>query len=1179
MTCTSCGAGVPDGARFCPSCGQTLVERPDERRIATVLFADLVGFTTFSEASDPEHVKNLVDGCFDRLAADVTAFGGRVDKIVGDALVALFGAPVAHEDDPERAVRAALALQDSMAAFCADHGVSVQLRIGVNTGEVLVGRLRAGDDYTAMGDVVNIASRLQAAAEPATVLVGSDTYDATRTVIRYEPAGTLALRGREQPMTTWSAREVLTRPGRRLVRGDTPLVGREAELAVLREAVVGARTRRRALLLLLLGEAGVGKTRLASEIPRCEEAVPATVLVGQCVPYGESNVWLPMGDAVRDLLDLDAVDGDADLEHELAQRLGEVLGLSPDDDETTRVATGLMSLIGGSDVSTDVDPGRARDEAVRSVQVLLEALTEASLVVLVLSDLHWADDVILELVDLLLTRLRDRPFVLLATARPELGERWTPSTRHEANVMHLDPLDADATTLLIRSHLGSETPDAVIELLLERSGGNPFFIEELAALAAESNVATTGRAPHGGPEERIRAMPATLRGLVAARLDALDVDTREVLEDCAVVGPTGPVRLIEALGKARGETDVERRLHELARRDLLTADNFEYSFRSEMIREIGYGTLTKAERARRHAAVAEWTEREGSIRENETDRLEQLALHYGTAAALARELGGFDELPADLYDRAILAHETAARHAERSESWPRAEGHFDAAIALSEDATDVDRLLGRARARVERHRLDEARADIDRAIELADASHDPSVRIRALLVRGLFEHRGGDRDASVASYDEAIQLARAQGNEQAIADGLRGRGLSLMFGGDLDGAEEAIGPALEIFRAIDDHRGEAWALQNLAWIAFYRGQPALADERLEAAIETFAEIRDWGGLDWALGLLAWVRFNQGRLGEAEELAQHILTDSADTGDLWALGMMGVLLAQVALWTGHPPRAIDASIEAQQRFEVLDDAYGVLQSMIPRARALACLGRLDEARSAIEAMAKAASTTASVVPTLPLILTLSIGGHLGDAAWLDRARPSGAEAAAEGIGISAEEQQMAGALLMLQRGDVQSARPALERAYQEASSDAAEGAAGGILAMARAADGDAESALSLTTGLVELEVGSYLDRLQAWMARAFAAAQLDRPSEASAAADRAVELADATESPLDHALARLARAVVAERSGLADANRMRNDADERMERLGVTASGWVTAFRLAAHGADAPAPSR
>src|SRR5690348_14020685 len=236
MTCPACGAPLVEGARFCASCGQPVSRRGDERRVVTVLFADLVGFTTLSETTDPEQVKNLVDACFQRLVVDINAFGGQVDKIIGDAILALFGAPTAHEDDAERAVRAALQMQQTIEAWCEQTSAQLRMRVGINTGEVLVGALRAGGDYTAMGDVVNTAQRLQTLAQPGQVVVGPAAYQATRHCVRYTPLGLLQARGRDEPVEAFLAEEALLPPGARPGRGATPLIGRDTELALLNHA-------------------------------------------------------------------------------------------------------------------------------------------------------------------------------------------------------------------------------------------------------------------------------------------------------------------------------------------------------------------------------------------------------------------------------------------------------------------------------------------------------------------------------------------------------------------------------------------------------------------------------------------------------------------------------------------------------------------------------------------------------------------------------------------------------------------------------------------------------------------------------------------------------------------------------------------------------------------------------
>ena len=379
MTCPSCGTTVPADAKFCFSCGHALVSRPDERRFATVLFADLVGFTAFSESADPEHVKQLVDTCFEALGADVTAYGGQVDKIVGDALVALFGAPIAHEDDAERAVRCALQMQHTISTMRDHHDLVVEMRIGVNTGEVLVGALRAGGDYTAMGDVVNTASRLQTAAVPGTVVVGSTTHAATLHAVRYESLGSLTVKGREESVDAWCAIEALARPGQSRRRLRAPLVGRDAESTLLRGIVDAALAREHAQLILLTGDAGVGKSRLAEEVAcHAETERGAIVLKGQCVPYGE-DVWWPIAETIRAICDVPVDASHDDAKTRVCASVAHSMGRAEDDNEVARVASGLLYLLGFQDELHDVDPTRPRGRAaIRTSVVRLSREQEAA---------------------------------------------------------------------------------------------------------------------------------------------------------------------------------------------------------------------------------------------------------------------------------------------------------------------------------------------------------------------------------------------------------------------------------------------------------------------------------------------------------------------------------------------------------------------------------------------------------------------------------------------------------------------------------------------------------------------------------------------------------------------------------------------------------------------------------
>jgi class 3 adenylate cyclase len=552
MTCPVCGVPVPEGARFCPECGQRLVVAPDERRLVTVLMADLVGFTALSADADPEQVKRLVDDSFERLVDDVVAFGGRLDKIVGDELVAQFGAPVAHEDDAERAVRAALRMQDTLAGLVPQLGVAVQMRVGVNTGEGVVGSMRAGGDPTVMGDVVNTAQRLEKLAAPGEVIVGPGTYAATRDAIRYEALGPQGLRGREAPVEAYRAVAALTRPGRRRAHERSPFLGRDAEIGALAHVLSMAASRRRAHLVLLSGDAGVGKSRLASEIATLAAGdYGAEVLAGQCVPYGDANVFGPVAEALRHVCGLDGDDTrEAPARALVMERVSDALRLPPDAAESERVVEGLLYLIDGV-ARPGVDPSRARDDALRSTLAFLEALAGRAPLVLTLSDVHWASDEVLELCDRMLSRLHNLPFVLVATTRQGLEDRWIPeSGRYNTLALHLEPLDDAATAELVRALLCGEADQQTVAFLLERSGGNPFFVEELVAFVQETRDG-----------ENLRELPATLHGLVAARLDALEPAERSLLEDCAVVGGSGSISAVIALA---ARSDAQQLLDRLA---------------------------------------------------------------------------------------------------------------------------------------------------------------------------------------------------------------------------------------------------------------------------------------------------------------------------------------------------------------------------------------------------------------------------------------------------------------------------------------------------------------------------------------------------------------------------------------------------------------------------------------
>ncbi len=912
VICSACGAESTPGARFCASCGQELLLRGDERRVVTVLFGDLVGFTGLSETLDPEQVKHLVDDRFERLVEVIERFGGRVDKIIGDAIVALFGAPVAHEDDAERAVRAALRMQEVMGEAGDVGGGRVEMRIGVNTGEVLVGALRSGGDYTAMGDVVNTASRLQANAQPGQVLIGPDTHRSTHEVVTYEACEPITVKGRVEPVPCWIAVDPIAPPGHRPNRPSVPLVGRAHELSLLTGAVATSASRGRASMMLVSGEAGVGKSRLATEVATWAAShVDALVLEGRCVPYGEANVWWPIAEALRSGIGIDPGD---DMDAVAAVTLDSVAGAldaETDEPEVLRTVAGLLHLM-GHDTLSGIDVARDQDEVVRALVTFARASSRNRPVLVVLSDLHWADERVLDLLDTLLERLDHERFAVLATARAALTERWTPSSGHHSLVvLHLDPLSEAASQRLIEELSGEVLDEGLASALLERSGGNPFFLEELVALLGDVE----------GSDE----LPGSFRALVSARLDALSQLERAVLEDAAVLGRRGELSALETMVSiTRGVTDVSQQIDELIHREMLTHDGRYWEFRSELVREVAYSTLTKADRAERHAGIAKWCRH--NLDETHTSTI---AHHYARAADLSADFASLGGVPDDIDELARTWLVKAAERAEAADLGGEAARRYTEALALR-PATDRERRslqLGRARGLMAQSDHSTARVELEAVRAESEATGDDEHLMLSLTLLGDCESRVGRSDLGADHLVAALAIAVATNDDPQRAEILRLRGMALVLAGDDEAASAELIESLELFESIGDDRGVAWVLQHLSWSAFMAGRAAEAERHLRRAIDTFTEHGDRGGLGWALGLYAWVKFHLGDSEGGEWLALQVLDSGLERGDRWGAGMMEVLLSSIRLWGGRTDEAIASSVRAVAIFEEIDDHFG------------------------------------------------------------------------------------------------------------------------------------------------------------------------------------------------------------------------------------------------------------
>jgi class 3 adenylate cyclase/tetratricopeptide (TPR) repeat protein len=1161
VECPSCRASVPEGSRFCPSCGHALLARAEERRVVTVLFADLVGFTTFSEGADPEQLKNLVDGGFQRLVADIGNHGGRVDKIVGDQIMALFGAPIAHEDDAERAVRAGLQMQATLSEYAAEIRVPVRMRIGINSGEVLVGALRAGGEYTAMGDTVNVAARLQTMAAPGQVLVGPETYAQTSDVVRYQPLGRVQARGRDEPVDTYAAEEALVPPGHRRRRTRTPLIGREQEMGMLCSALTMAFERRRPQLVLLTGDAGIGKSRLAEELnAHAASEHSATVLEGRCVPYGEANVWWPIASAIRQALGIDLEDTVEEARDKVRSKVSWGLRLPPEDAFAQRVVEGLAYLLGIPSTLTEMEPARAREGAVSSFVGLLQNMAGRKPVVLSISELHWADPLVLDLLEVLPERMRGLPFAGVVTGRPELAERWTPKpARHNLVAIHLDPLDRKgAEELLTRLLEGTPSP-ALVDAVLDRSGGNPFFLEELAGLVTQAG------APAG-------ELPATLRALVATRVDTLPGPERRLLDHAAVIGRLGTVEALAALAGPL-DTGLRRNLDELVAKDLLALDGNSWSFRSDMVREVAYETLTKGERARYHARLGTFLRQQAKERGREDEQLEALAHHFGMAAELDAELGGVEGVPSDTLDEALRWFERAVSQAELREVPALAETLCTRALELLPEGRDHERrrfLVRRARARSELRHLDDARADVASVLADAEPAGDRWAAAAAFTARGHIEQSEGALYESAANLDEAITRWSELGDRAGEADARRLRGMTDLFLGRLTSAEANIATALALFKDLGDRRGEAWAQQNMAWISTSAGDVEEAKRRIDESVRLFEEIDDRSGLGWAYGLLGWVRLQEGYLEEADELAHRVLDGYQVGGDPWAEGMMHLLIATTSLWLGRTEEAVEMSGVARERFAEIKDSTGELRSVATLMRSLLAIGRVKQARDLL--------STVSAMSQRELDVENRTMGHLMQAGAAVQLGESGQvfslgellEAAPVAMGNL--DLQVPRGIALLQLGRAAQAQAILRQAHEAATTPGARHASGAALALAEVSAGDPDAALAVADQLAEVPQGTYLDRIGTNFGRAFALLRLGRRDDALATFDETIAIADGTGDRLNQALTRLARARALEALGEPDdAARARADAEERLAELGLQETEWDAVFQRAATG--------
>lgn len=1038
--CTTCGTVASPGQRFCGDCGASLeaaaevgpggraIPAPDpgvrpgrgsvvppgggapvaERRLVSILFTDLVGFTPFAEERDAEEVRDTLSRYFELASEVIGRYGGTVEKFIGDAVMAVWGTPTAREDDAERAVRAALDLIDAVQAL----GPGIQARAGVLTGEAAV-TLGATNQGMVAGDLVNTASRLQSVAPVGTVLVGDATYRAASRAIVFEAVGEQALKGKVAPVPAWQAiRVVAERGGRgRSESLEAPFVGRDGELRLLKELYHATEREHRTRLVSILGIGGIGKSRLAWEFEKYLDGIVSDVWWhhGRSPAYGEGITFWALGEMIRGRAKLAETDDEATTRRAVATMLDEHLAESPD---RRWVEQALLELLG-------IHTGIASDELFGAWRTFFERLAATGPVVLVFQDLHWADSGTLDFVDHLLEWSRDAPIFIVTLARPDLLERrpdWGAGKRNFTS-QHLEPLPEPAMRALLAGIVPG-LPAATADAIVGRAEGVPLYaVETLRMLAAsgrlvadESGVLT----PVGDLDEL--AVPETLTALIAARLDALDPEDRSLLLDAAVLGLSfSPASLAAVAGIAA--EDLEPRLRSLVRREVLThvadvrsPERGQYSFVQALIREVAYNTLARPDRKARHLAAARWFESLG-----EDELAGALAGHYLAARANATDGAEGDALAA----QARIALRAAADRAATLGSHQQAVTWFEQAMSVSSDPGEVAELAQRAGDSATAWAdYDEAEKLLQRAVEeflragnrtgaaratgmlgttllsgrrteravtvlteaseaFADLEDDPGLLlVLSQLARARFLL--GDNEGAFALTEQVLPAAERLDMLQIVADTLITKGSAIALIGR---RREGLG-VIEVGARIAEANGFTSLILRARNNALSNTTENDPREAFDAAMSGLAIARRIGQRSWIHGLvgnLAYVTLRTGDWDVGFAELEGVLADTDDPMDrLLLVNNLVNLQALRGQDTTTGAEELRATVDLggdPQAATFLDESLGWIAL---------CEGRIDDARTIWRDMATTDPSTAGSA----LSLSARLGLWLGD--------PDGAE---------------------------------------------------------------------------------------------------------------------------------------------------------------------------------------